>query len=570
METAIRRRKLLAFTCRPCWTAAADQCVGFMAALGGVTAFSSEEGPSSTASASSSVVLEDCASLVKEGRFHDAIPVCSSEIQAKEGVDVDLLLHRAMALVQANQPAKALGDFDAVLNAKPGMAEALVGRAEILMRQGRFEQARQDLAGVKVAAADVLQKRLKTAEARARDVARLMGDRAWEAANAVLEKLQLEDRVDLSKEVYTQRAECLTWLKKYTDAIRVYQGRSVLELESSETAYEVGKLYLALGNLDKGRRLIDDCARNNSAHRPALALRKALKAVSATIAEADKMLIKQAVAALEAALEQTGSVKPGEAYYDEKLAGEMLARPFELPILKLLCSKHIRLKQTDLALQRCQRVHDLSQQQTSGKSREEEESAILSLSEAYALAEKYEEAVALLKKAQRAHPRSSRVNEALQKTSKDLQMSKRRDYYKIIGVPKTATDAEIKRAYNKQARLWHPDKHHGDEEKKKAEVKMQDLNAAMAVLTDKKKRAQFDAGMDPEDPNGGAHQHHHHGGHHHGGFGGFGGGGFNINIEDIIRAQQQQQRRGGGGGQRRAYQGHGGGGNFDDFFKWDL
>jgi curved DNA-binding protein len=64
-----------------------------------------------------------------------------------------------------------------------------------------------------------------------------------------------------------------------------------------------------------------------------------------------------------------------------------------------------------------------------------------------------------------------------------------KDYYATLGVPKTATPEEIKRAYRKIARKCHPDLNPGD---KDAEVKFKDLNEANQVLSDPEKREKYD------------------------------------------------------------------------------
>ncbi len=65
----------------------------------------------------------------------------------------------------------------------------------------------------------------------------------------------------------------------------------------------------------------------------------------------------------------------------------------------------------------------------------------------------------------------------------------KRDYYEVLGVSKTATDAEIKSAYRKKAKLCHPDLNHDD---KDAEERFKELNEANEVLSDPERRSRYD------------------------------------------------------------------------------
>jgi len=66
---------------------------------------------------------------------------------------------------------------------------------------------------------------------------------------------------------------------------------------------------------------------------------------------------------------------------------------------------------------------------------------------------------------------------------------KAKDYYAALGVPRGASEEDVKKAYRKLAMQYHPDRNKGD---KKAEEKFKDISEAYAVLSDKEKRAQYD------------------------------------------------------------------------------
>ena len=134
--------------------------------------------------------------------------------------------------------------------------------------------------------------------------------------------------------------------------------------------------------------------------------------------------------------------------------------------------------------------------------------------------------------------------QALRQAKINLKMSKRKDYYKLLGLEKSATDSEIKKGYRKQALLYHPDKvaHQTDEEKKVSEAKFKEIGEAYSVLGDENKKARYDRGEDVDGSSASAGDHNPFGGKKilfnlggvrmedlfggGGGFGGFGGGGF--------------------------------------------
>ena len=101
----------------------------------------------------------------------------------------------------------------------------------------------------------------------------------------------------------------------------------------------------------------------------------------------------------------------------------------------------------------------------------------------------------------------------------------KRDYYEVLGVSKNATDDEIKSAFRKLAKKYHPDINKDPD----APNKFKEAQEAYAVLSDKQKRAQYDQfGHAAFDQSQGF------GGFNTGGMGGFDFGGFDINLDDIM------------------------------------
>ena len=120
----------------------------------------------------------------------------------------------------------------------------------------------------------------------------------------------------------------------------------------------------------------------------------------------------------------------------------------------------------------------------------------------------------------------------------------KRDFYEMLGVPKNASEEDIKKAYRKLAMKHHPDRNQGDSSKV-AEEKFKEAKEAYEMLSDAQKRAAYDqyghAGVDPN--RGGA-----------GGPGAEGFGGFAEAFGDIFGDMFGQQRRRAGGG-RQVYRG---------------
>uniref|UniRef100_A0A8C1EMB2 DnaJ homolog subfamily C member 7 n=1 Tax=Cyprinus carpio carpio TaxID=630221 RepID=A0A8C1EMB2_CYPCA len=113
---------------------------------------------------------------------------------------------------------------------------------------------------------------------------------------------------------------------------------------------------------------------------------------------------------------------------------------------------------------------------------------------------KYEEAVRDYEKVYQTE-KTKEHKSLLKNAQLELKKSKRKDYYKVLGVEKNATEDEIKKAYRKRALMHHPDRHSGAsaEVQKEEEKKFKEVGEAFTVLSDPKKKSRYDSGHDLED-----------------------------------------------------------------------
>ena len=215
-----------------------------------------------------------------------------------------------------------------------------------------------------------------------------------------------------------------------------------------------------------------------------------------------------------------------------------------------------KLKQYDLAIEDCNQAIKLDPSYTKARK-----------TRAKALGEggDWEEAARAYKHIQEQTPDEPGIAKEVRNAELELKKSKRKDYYKILGVDKDANEPEIKKAYRKLAVIHHPDKNMNDPD---AETRFKDIQEAHETLTDPQKRERYDSGVDLMEPGEGF------GGGFPGGMGGFGGGGgVQIDPEMLFNMMGGGGRGGGGGfsfqsggspfggmgGQQRGFPGGGGG-----------
>lgn len=147
---------------------------------------------------------------------------------------------------------------------------------------------------------------------------------------------------------------------------------------------------------------------------------------------------------------------------------------------------------------------------------------------------RWDDAVNELKSALELAPEDGTLRKEIKEAELEVKKALRKDYYDILGVDKNASDVDLKKAYRRQALIFHPDKNPDNPD---AADKFKDVGEAYEVLSDSQARARYDSGVDLQDPSdmfGGM-------GGMHGGMGGMHGGMGGIDPEVLF------QMFGGGG-----------------------
>lgn len=118
--------------------------------------------------------------------------------------------------------------------------------------------------------------------------------------------------------------------------------------------------------------------------------------------------------------------------------------------------------------------------------------------------QKYEECVKDYEAALKVE-RTHEIKNLLKEAKHSLKLSKRKDYYKILGIDKSATDLDIKKAYRKRALVHHPDRHANasDEEKREQERQFKEVGEAYTILSDSQKKSRYDNGQDLDEDHAG-------------------------------------------------------------------
>uniref|UniRef100_A0A0N5BBK7 J domain-containing protein n=1 Tax=Strongyloides papillosus TaxID=174720 RepID=A0A0N5BBK7_STREA len=431
-------------------------------------------------------------------KFQAAIDIEPNNYQA--------LYRQATVYLAMGRPDAAVDDLTKVINLKPDFISAVNQRGGVYLKQCKLEKAREDYKTV--------HKHEKNSESKQK-IDLVTNIETWlEYANDYFENNDYSNAVSyLSKAIehcqwaphlYKKRAVCYEENGEIQKAITDFRAVTKLTSDSREIFLKVSKLHYLLGDAGSALIQIRECLKLDPDDKECFVFFKKVKKLDKLREQIDKFIEKKKwMECLEKTVEVFKAEKENER--------------IQLDTMRYSCKCNMKAGHTAEAIRDCSEVlKNLNA---------DDVEVLVDRAEAYILDENYEAAVNDYKRAHELDENNNSISEGLQKAQRLLKQSKKKDYYKILGLKRNAKKSDVMKAYRKLARKWHPDNFQNEEEKKKAEKMFIDIAAAKEVLTDPEKKAQFDNGQDPLDPESqqGSHAHPFHQGFHfhQGGFGGF-------------------------------------------------
>ncbi|XP_063634126.1 dnaJ homolog subfamily C member 3 [Cydia splendana] len=373
----------------------------------------------------------------------------------------------------------ALQDFTKVLELKADFTSAQVQRANVYLKLAQYREAKEDF--LQVTYADPYN---SEALAQYHKIDEYMEDlrlveayyRGGDHRAAVELATRLLEVSPWSAQLRQLRAESYIALNDLFSAVSDIRSVNRLQQDSTDGYYRLATLLYQLGHVSDALKEVRECLKLDPEHKKCFPLYKKIKKV-------DKLLLD-----CEEQSEARDYVKcMSSAEKVLKIEDEVSLVVFEAK--RWLCSCATKEEQYTEALGHCAAALAIKP----------DARVLCDRADAMLGLDMFDDAIHMYKEALELDEGFQRAKDGLSRAQKLQKQSEQRDYYKILGVKRTANKQEITKAYRKAAQKWHPDNYQGDE-KKVAEKKFIDIAAAKEVLTDPEKRAQFDAGVDPLDP----------------------------------------------------------------------
>eukprot|EP00054_Salpingoeca_dolichothecata_P037188 m.10014 g.10014 ORF g.10014 m.10014 type:complete len:477 (-) comp7316_c0_seq1:85-1515(-) len=416
---------------------------------------------------------------------------------------------RATVYLAQARLRQAIKDFTTVLELKPDFTQARSRRAALYLKQADIQGAREDFTALndqeslsKIQTLETLMQQGEQFQKQA------VYPKAVQAYTLAIEIAPSSEQLRMA------RADCYRHTGQLGEAVGDVMRATRLRSGNMEAYYLLSQLHFETGDRQEALKSIRECVKLDDGNKPCRELYKKLKKFNKLADEIDKKLPAKRYA------EVLGVIKKAREY-----SGEVFYYVDELNTKECDCLTN--LGRYEQAMKLCSAAIEFNDQNIE---------VLMSRGVVHEKLENFEQSVEDFQAAVNLDDGNQKAKKGLERAQRLLKQSQKRDYYKILGVSRSATKQQISKAYRKLAIKWHPDKFESEEEKKMAEKKFMDIAAAKEVLSDPEKRKMFDDGQDPLDAEEERDRQRGGGGFH--GFNGFnpfqgggGGGGFHFKFQ---------------------------------------
>eukprot|EP00124_Ichthyophonus_hoferi_P001770 Ihof_evm3s102 gene=Ihof_evmTU3s102 len=407
------------------------------------------------------------------------------------------LTNRAAALLMLKKYKEAIDDCTRALALDPTnhralhrMGKGLMGIGELDNAAKYFEKVSSD-SQYSAAASAKLDLDSLQATVRYMNLAK-QSMQAQDYLRAIFNIDQVLDKAPGALPIRYLKVEALIGSHKYEESVQEAGNILMDDKHDVEANYLRGMALYYQGNADTAKAFIKNALALDPDHKKARVLFKKMKQIESAKEEGNNAF-------------RQGEFQKAYDLYTKALLVDPLNTDTNAKLYNNRATVLLKLGRTEEAIDDCTESLKLDDKYIKVYQRR---------AKCYADLGKHEEAVRDYESVSKLEPSNYTFKQHLRDAKRELKKSKRKDYYKILGLPQNFTEDQIKKAYRKEALRWHPDKN--ADNLKEAEIKFKDVGEAYAVLTDPRKKHAYDTGADLEE-GGGA-----------GGFD-FGGQGFDVN-----------------------------------------
>lgn len=435
--------------------------------------------------------------LLNQGEIQSAIKEYDSAIKL-EPENYLYLFKRSAAYLSVGKDTRALEDINEVLKLQPEFEGALTQRGRILIQRGKYDEASETI------------KKLtdKKNESKRQEMDKIISDtqKAWKEAERALKNNdyvnceefanQAVENSPKTPELRRIRKDCKLKNGNLRGALVDLSHLQNLNPEESDNYIKSAKIsFYAFYEYDKALQTLRRCLQFDPDNKSCIQANKQIRKLEKQIKDFSYEDVRRKKASGHAIWDNVLTSLESEGLYD-KLKQETSNEGFDSASSDLinvlneaLCDAHYYRNHYKQGIKYC----DLTRPDYI-------QGILLRANGALNVDEDPEEAVRILRDAIENHDvKDSKIQSKLREAQIELKKSKNKDYYKILGVSKTADEKDIKKAYRTQTKEYHPDKYKGDLTEEQIMQKMADINEAYEVLSDPEKRHQYDNGQFGDD-----------------------------------------------------------------------